>query len=508
MTVDYATSDGSATAGSDYTAANGTLTFQAGEWTKTVAVPLLNDEHDEGEETFTLTLSNPSEAVITDGQATGTIENHDPMPRALLARFGRAAAVHVVEHVEERLEVSREPGFRGRFAGQELRKGMERDVALNFLSQLGGGHVANPAGGVHRSMTGMPAAGAASFGTPGLGGAAGMGIAAAAGPMMGVGATSGRMGAGMGPGSMGSLEGPGGGLNGSGLLEMGLGDGDILTGSAFALNRETKSGGILSFWSRGAQSSFHGRDGPLALNGDVRTTMFGADYAKGRMVAGLSLARSMSLGGYQAEGVGQVESAVTGLYPWLGYQLSDRVSVWGVTGYGAGGMMLTPGEGAPLESGLSMAMAAAGTRGDLIAGRAGGFALAFKADALWVGTSMEGVDGPGGRLAATEAAVIHFRTGLEGSRAYTLGDVLSLKPLVEVGLRHDGGDAETGAGMDVGGGVEVSIAVGPEGTCGCRISAGDTHLASTAPDVRSFKQILKQRLAEVGARRRNDAAGA
>ena len=48
--------------------------------------------------------------------------------------------------------------------------------------------------------------------------------------------------------------------------------------------------------------------------------------------------------------------------------------------------------------------------------------------------------------------------------------------------------------------VEASIAVGPEGTFACRISTGDTHLASTAPDVRSFEQILRNRLAEVGVR--------
>ena len=43
------------------------------------------------------------------------------------------------------------------------------------------------------------------------------------------------------------------------------------------------------------------REWTLALNGEVRTAMFGADYAKDRLVAGLSLARSQSLGGYQAE---------------------------------------------------------------------------------------------------------------------------------------------------------------------------------------------------------------
>ena len=112
-----------------------------------------------------------------------------------------------------------------------------------------------------------------------------------------------------------------------------------------------------------------------------------------------------------------------------------------------------------LESGLSMAMAAAGTRGELLAGGAGGVELTFKADALWVGTAIDGVDGPAGRLAATTAAVTRFRTGLEGSRDYTLAGRLSLRPSVEVGLRHDGGDAETGAaGMDVGGGLVVADA--------------------------------------------------
>ena len=98
---------------------------------------MLDDSHDEGEETLTLTLSNASSGRLTDAEATGTIVNRDPLPRALLARFGRTAAVHVVEQVEERIEAPREPGFQGRFAGRELRRGMERDCALSFLSQFG-----------------------------------------------------------------------------------------------------------------------------------------------------------------------------------------------------------------------------------------------------------------------------------------------------------------------------------------------------------------------------------
>ena len=460
LTVNYATSDGTATAGTDYTAASGTLTFQTGESSQTIEVTVLDDAHDEGEETLTLTLSNPLSGRVTHAEATGTIENHDPLPRALLARFGRTAAVHVVEHVEERLAAPREPGFRGRFAGRELRRGMERDIALNFLRQLGGTAGAGPLGaGAGGPLSGAPAAGAAPLGMPGPAG--GGGHLAAAGPMGGaalMGGASGSMGMAAGP--MGGAAGPDGRFDGGGLLRMGLGGGDVLTGSDFALGRETGHGGILSFWSRGAQSRFAGREGALSLGGDVRTTMFGADYAKGPLVTGLSLSHSRGLGEYAGVAGGQVASSVTGLYPWLGYQATERVTVWGVAGYGAGGLRLTPQGGPALESGLSMAMAmaAAGTRGELVAGGSGGFALAFKADALWVGTSIDGVDGAAGRLKATAAAVTRFRTGLEGSRAYTLAGRLSLTPSVEVGLRHDGGDAETGAGLDVGGGLVMADA--------------------------------------------------
>ena len=60
VTVDYATADGTAKAGEDYTALSGTLSFAAGETEKTVSVAVLDDAHDEGEERMTLALSNPA----------------------------------------------------------------------------------------------------------------------------------------------------------------------------------------------------------------------------------------------------------------------------------------------------------------------------------------------------------------------------------------------------------------------------------------------------------------
>ena len=441
-------SGGTAAEGTDYLKfPKATYWMQIGKRVDKPFVRLIDDSVNDNGETVKVKISNahvcgdPSQTVsITRAEATGTIRNSDPLPRALMARFGRTAAVHVVEHVEERLAAPREVGVEAQVAGRQLRPGMARELALDVLSQLGssaGRHA--PGAGSPGARSGSPmgaAAGSIGLGA-GMGGPAGGGMGVAADPMNG-------------------MAGPDGGLFDRGLRSMGLGGEHLLTNSSFALTRETRQGGILSFWSRGARSSFAGREEALSLGGDVRTTMFGADYAKGPLVAGLSLSNSRGLGEYAGVSGGQVASAVTGLYPWLGYTLSDRVSVWGVTGYGKGALTLTPGEGAALTSGLSMAMAAAGTRGALVAGGARGFELAFKADALWVGTSIDGVEGPGGNVTATAAAVTRFRTGLEGARGYTLAGRLSLRPSVEVGLRHDGGDAETGAGLDVGGGLVVS----------------------------------------------------
>ena len=75
VTVDYATSDGSAQAGSDYTAKTGKLTFNTGDTSQTVSVTVLTDSDDEGQETLTLTISNPSQATLDDATGTGAIEN-------------------------------------------------------------------------------------------------------------------------------------------------------------------------------------------------------------------------------------------------------------------------------------------------------------------------------------------------------------------------------------------------------------------------------------------------
>ena len=77
VTVAYATTDGTATAGSDYTATSGTLVFAPGQTSQTVAVPVIGDTAYESDETFTLTLSSPVNATLGTATATGTITNND-----------------------------------------------------------------------------------------------------------------------------------------------------------------------------------------------------------------------------------------------------------------------------------------------------------------------------------------------------------------------------------------------------------------------------------------------
>jgi hypothetical protein len=83
VTVHYASADGTATAGSDYTALSGTLTFAPGDTSKTITAAVNGDTINEPDETFVVNLSNPSNATVADGQGRATILNDDPAPPSL-----------------------------------------------------------------------------------------------------------------------------------------------------------------------------------------------------------------------------------------------------------------------------------------------------------------------------------------------------------------------------------------------------------------------------------------
>ena len=405
VTVAYATSDGTATAGSDYTAANGTLTFAAGDTQKTVAVAVLDDAHDEGSETLTLTLSNPSPARVklADATATGTIRNTDLMPAAWTARFGRTVAEQVLETVDSRMQAARTPGVEVTVAGE----------------RLDGQTHTTEASGVEEAAAGQPVA-LADW------------LRDATDP------------------------------NAENLRSRAISNRDLLLGSTFLLTAAGDApgadGATYSLWGRGAVSSFDGRQpapakagGDLTVDGEVVSAMLGADWSRGHVLAGLIVGHSTGDGGYRApSGSGVVSSTLTGLYPWGRYALSERLSVWAAAGYGEGRLTLTPDGQDAIRADLDLWMGAIGLRGDLVDGGANGLSLTSKTDALLVETSTAAVEGA---LAATASSVTRLRLAVEGTLPVRLSNGWVMTPAVELGLRHDGGDAETGFGLDVGAGL-------------------------------------------------------
>ena len=439
VTVAYATADGTATAGSDYTETRGTLTFAPGETAKTVAVPVLDDAHDEGEETLTLTLTTPSGAVLADGEATGTIKNSDHMQQAWLARFGRTVATHVTDAVGDRLRGT--PG-----QGSHLTVGGYR---------LPVGQAAAP---------GPPAAGGAAPGAEadtdddplvalvtGLAGVLGLGPGQAGGT---------------GPDPWGDRPAVDPRLGQSRTLDLGsaLNLRQVLLGSSFRLalggDAVGAGGPRLTAWGRVAGTTFDGRDGALSLDGDVLTGTVGVDGEWDRLLAGLAVAHSRGDGSYtdatpdmDARGRGDLEQTLTSVHPYLRYAVTDRLAVWGLLGFGTGQMEMEVATGEIREADTDLLMGAFGGRGILLAAaESGGFQLATRTDAMLTRTSSDAVAG----MASGDAEAHRLRLVLEGSRGFTWAEGRRLTPTMEVGLRHDWGDAETGFGLELGGRVQYA----------------------------------------------------
>ena len=497
VTVDYASADGTATAGADYTAVSGTLTFDAGETTKTVDVPVLDDAHDDTEETLTLTLSNATGARIRDGEGTGTIVNSDPIPRAWLARFGRTVAGHVVDAISGRLEGSAGSGSHVTLGGRRLalagRGGGDGGVGREAAARRGTGE-AEPArqevssrkassrevsswerGHLARMDTGGPAATRVHSRASGPGGQDARAPRDASRETR---LECNDAGASRGPGDDWMHE---RGADGTRIMT----GRELLLGSAFHLTHGGEADGAggastrWTAWGRAAASSFDGEADGLIVDGDVTTFTLGADAARGRWLGGVALAHGTGEGGYRDDadtedhdggedhdglGSGTLESTLTGVHPYLRFRASERLMLWGILGHGTGELTLeldAAGTQRPRtwKTDTSMEMAAAGARGVVLsAADHGGFELAARGDARLVRMSSEAATGADGarKLTASESQTSRMRFMLEGSHGIELAGGQSLRPSLEVGLRHDGGDAETGTGIELGAGVSYT----------------------------------------------------
>jgi chitinase len=119
VTVNYATADGSALAGSDYQANSGLLTFNPGQTSRTVTVLVNGDRVGEPNETFSINLSGPTNASIADGQGTGTVVDDEPRVSISDASVTEADAGTTVVSVTVSLSAASDAPVTVNFATQD-----------------------------------------------------------------------------------------------------------------------------------------------------------------------------------------------------------------------------------------------------------------------------------------------------------------------------------------------------------------------------------------------------
>ena len=392
-TVSYRTFDGTALAGFDYVAAEGTLRFEPGETTHTVAVATLTDDLVEGSEGFTVELSDPSGATVADGAATGTITDDAQQ------RIGLANEV-VLPEVGRALAFS---AVRCRI-----------DQALS--------------GSAARGRSTEPSARLA------------LSPEAHAGRLaLSPEARSGRWAA-------------------TGVQSPTLAQ--AFDDSLFLMDSQEEGGGegrFAAWWCPDYQNlGGGGRDGGVSWNGEVSSWHAGADARIGPgLLAGVSFSRSRGSFDYQGggrsldAGRGTYELGLVSIHPYLAWSVLPDLDVWGTVGHAwgvlrvvdevAGNVRTSP---TTLDSGVVGVSGRLLTRGATTLRLKGEWALA-QMDVAQAGTAFD----------AATVDMQRLRLGTEVSYEHTLSSGASLIPWGEVGLRHDGGDGETGAGMEVGGGI-------------------------------------------------------
>ena len=231
---------------------------------------------------------------------------------------------------------------------------------------------------------------------------------------------------------------------------------DLMWGRSFAAAVPVgESGGGASrytVWGAGDRQSFSGSPVAGRYSGDVRSLYVGADRRLGTdWLAGAALGRSWGSADYQASvdgaSAGRLTTLLTSVYPYVRGRVSRGLELWAVGGYGRGMATDARAGGAPGAPGdLRMTMGAAGLRQNVL--ERAGVALAVVGGAGSLSLSSSG----GGLTVSGLGAGVHQgRLAVEASRASG-----AVSPFVQLGGRYDGGDGETGAGLELVTGVRAS----------------------------------------------------
>ena len=522
VTVGYATEDGTAHAGSDYTAGSGTLTFESGAREQTIAVAVIDDSEEEGSETFTVRLSDVRNATLLDGEGTATIRDDEYSgvrvsygAESYTVKEGEFVAVEVVLSASPdrplTIPLTHVPGngagrkdYSGvpesvRFDSFETTKTFnvtaeeddEHDdgesiilgfgtlppgvraavperstvtiaddpqpkgrIPTDWLREFGGTAAAHVVDALDERMRCAPyrrsGKAAPDHAAPRWRCTRYPGLASFA-------INGHRLDALLAMADT-SISGPGDDTTRADRRVYGfrsLSAGEVAAGSSFhVLSTEQEYEPGLSLWGRGSFSRFERREDEAVLRGDVGSATFGADFAADRALVGIALSHSEGDGTVSLDGVaGQVAASLTGLHPYLRLGVNERLSLWGTAGLGSGTLMLTMKDAQSIETGITMRMAAAGALAEILSPTEDNeFSVAIKADALL----LQIVADASTSLAAASADATRLRLVLEGAHEIVLEDGEWIAPFVDVGVRYDGGDAETGLGAEIGGGLRYA----------------------------------------------------
>ncbi|MDE0241482.1 MAG: autotransporter domain-containing protein [bacterium] len=253
--------------------------------------------------------------------------------------------------------------------------------------------------------------------------------------------------------------------NGQALANGTFDPGQLLAGSSFTLplgaaeTQGTGPLGNLTLWGSGDWRNISGGNSQsVDYDGSVLSANLGIDTRlSAELLAGVSLGRSRGTVDYTASGVaGEMTTTVTSLAPYAGWQAPGGMSLWAMAGQGWGEVEIEDASGTQ-SSDLVQRMAAAGLSGTLVSSdemiTGGTTRLRVKGDAAFTETEVDGA----GTIAAVELEAGRHRLLVEGSHTRRLASGALFTPSVEVGMRNDVGDGETGSGVEAGGGVTEKL---------------------------------------------------